>query len=118
MAFIRSIDMAENNEIQINLSLTKEEYGLLGQRTEKLILLPMDEGSLNKKLTTGKLGNSSRVMLPKKLLGAVGIPEPDKKVKSNFFRVNGDTLLLIKLSESMQGIPVFGEEYEKGLNRS
>lgn len=39
MADIQSIDM-KNGKILVNLRLTKEEYNLLGQLTEQLLLLP------------------------------------------------------------------------------
>ena len=110
MSVIRSIDMSKDSEVQITLTMSKEEFSLLKQKTDGLLLLPSDAVSLNKKLTTGKLGNSNRIMLPKKLLTSLEIPDPVKKVDSNIFRVDGDVFLLIKLNEAKQGVPVFGED--------
>ena len=67
MADIDSIDM-KNDKIIVNLKLTKEEYRLLKQSTKKLLLLPSEMSILSESLTTGKLGNSNRIMLPSKIL--------------------------------------------------
>ena len=70
----------------------------------------MDTESLNEKLTTGKLGNSNRIMLPNKILKKYGIKKLSKKVPSKIFEYNGNKLLVIKLEESKIGIPVFEED--------
>jgi hypothetical protein len=102
--------MSKDSEIQVTLTMSKEEFALLKQRTDGLLLLPSDPVSLSKKLTTGKLGNSNRIMLPKKLLTKLEVPDPVKKVDSSIFRVDGDVFLLIKLNDAKQGVPVFGED--------
>lgn len=106
MAEIRSVDM-EKSEITINLRVSRKEYDLLNQVTTNLVLLPADSGILDNMLTTGKLGNSNRIMMPKKILKKMNITVLDKKVPAKLFRIGGDVFLLIKLKESKLGIPVF-----------
>ena len=111
MAEIRSIDM-KNNEIIINLRISRQEYDILKQNTDNLILLPSDRDTLNQTLTTGKLGNSNRLMLPKKLLDKEGVKILHKKVPARMFKTNGEILLLVKLEEFREGIPMFKEDGE------
>jgi hypothetical protein len=109
MADIRNIDM-EGGEIFVSLRISKDEYTLLGQKTENLMIVPSAKDSMTYELTTGKLGNSNRIMIPKRMLNREGIDSMRKKVPCSVFRSNGDTYLLIKLSESRQGIPEFEED--------
>ena len=111
MAEIRNINM-DNSEIMVNLKISKEEYDLLKQNTDSLILLPSNYDMLNHTLTTGRLGNSNRIMLPKKLLERGGVSALQKKVPARIFKANGDIFLLVKLEESRTGIPVFKEDME------
>ena len=106
MAEIKSIDI-NGNEIIISLKVLKEEYSIIGNKIKDLLILPSDKQALNKALTTGKIGNSNRVMLPKKFLESAGITKLKKKVKSNIFKINGDIYLLIKLQDGKIGIPRF-----------
>lgn len=108
MAEIKGIDMHDGT-IDIRLSVSREEYKILQHHTSDIVLLPAGGNSLAYSLTTGKLGNSNRVMLPKKFLEAFRIGELEKKVPSNIFTMNGDAFLLIKLKSSKLGIPVFRE---------
>ena len=111
MAEIYSMDM-RNSEILVSLRITKAEYRLLEQETKGLVLLPTGPETLDEMLTTGKLGNSNRIMMPKKNMAKHNVRQLPKKVMSKIFRMNGDTILLIKLKESKVGIPVFKEESE------
>jgi hypothetical protein len=108
MAEIRSIDINSNN-ILINLRVSKSEYEILKHKTHDLLLLPADQDTLDRRLTTGKLGNSNRIMLPKKLLERHNIKEVIKKAPSKAFDINDEVFLLIKLKKSTLGIPVFKE---------
>ena len=90
--------------------VSKEEYELLKQKTDNLIVIPSGRETLNQSLTTGKLGNSNRIMLPKKMLESEGVKTLRKKVPAATFKANGDVYLLIKLKESELGIPVFEED--------
>jgi hypothetical protein len=111
MAEIRNINM-DSSEILINLRVSKQEYELLKQNTRNLILLPSNSDILNQTLTTGRLGNSNRIMLPKKFLETGGVKILQKKVPAKIFKANGEVFLLVKLEESRTGIPVFGEDME------
>lgn len=111
MAEIRAVDM-EKSEIVINLRVSREEYELLNHVTNNLILLPADSGVLDQTLTTGKLGNSNRIMLPKKFLKKLNINNMNKRVPARLFKTGDDVFLLIKLKESKLGIPVFEEVNE------
>ncbi|RLJ07699.1 MAG: hypothetical protein DRP16_02970 [Candidatus Aenigmatarchaeota archaeon] len=104
MAEIRSIDL-KNNEIIVSLRVSKEEYALLHQKTDDILIIPAGIKDLNQTLTTGKLGNSNRLMLPKKVLEKNNIPELDKKVKSKIFLLDGNAYLLVKLKEVLPKIP-------------
>ncbi len=107
MAEICSIKMDDGN-ILVNLHISKSEYDLLGNYTRDLLLLPTHMDFLNRQLTTGKLGNSNRIMLPKKILKKFEIVKLEKKIASKTFRVNDEIYLLIKLKKSTIGIPDFG----------
>lgn len=104
MAEIRSIDL-KDNEIIISLKISKEEYNLLQQKTDDILVIPAGLKDFDQKLTTGKLGNSNRIMLPKKILEKNNIPGIDKKVRSKIFILNEDAYMLVKLRESAVKIP-------------
>ncbi len=107
MADIQSINMGDH-EIIVNLRISNSEYELLKNRRYDLVLLPSDSSSLHNALTTGRLGNSNRIMVPKKMLEREGI-KMQKKVPSKVFKINDATYLLIKLNESFRGIPSFSD---------
>jgi len=109
MSEIKSIDVQEG-KMDIKLSITQNEYKILQHHTEDILVLPSGRDSLVNSLTTGKLGNSNRIMVPKKLLELHNIRELDKKVPSGVFVVDGDAFLLIKIKKSGLGMPKFGEE--------
>lgn len=106
MAEVSSIDVS-GGRINLNLRITKEEYELLRDRTSDILLLPADKAFFERSLTTGKLGNSNRIMLPKKILKRFNMKKMKKKVPAMDFILNGDIFLLIKLKESEFGIPKF-----------
>lgn len=108
MADIRSIDM-KGDEIHVGLKISKNEYELLGQETRDLLLIPAHPNILDRLLTTGRLGNSNRIMLPKKILDKYDIKYLEKKVPAKAFRINDEVFLLIKLKKSTIGIPTFRE---------
>jgi hypothetical protein len=109
MADIDSIDM-KNDKILVNLKLTKDEYKLLKQSTKRLLLLPTESNILDELLTTGKLGNSNRIMLPNKILHRHNVTKLLKRVPSRVFDLDDEKFLLIKLQEFILGKPIFGEE--------
>ncbi len=104
MAKIESIEM-KNSKIFLNASITEEEYKLLNQCKNAIII----SEEFDENLTTGKLGNSNRIMLPKKILKKHKI-ELKGKVPAKIFDVEGKILLLIKLDEKITGVPEFKEE--------
>lgn len=108
MAEIRSIDI-KRDDIIVNLKVSKNEYELVGNNTSNLLLVPTSQEFLNRPLTTGKLGNSNRIMLPKKILEKFEIRKLEKKVPARTFSVDDEVFLLIKLKRSTFGIPVFKE---------
>ncbi|MCK4335408.1 MAG: hypothetical protein KAW40_01660 [Candidatus Aenigmarchaeota archaeon] len=108
MAEIHSIDIKMDNVI-VNLKISRDEYELLGHNTSELLLLPANLEFLNRPLTTGKLGNSNRIMLPKKILEKFEIKNLVKKAPARTFRVDDEVFLLIKLKGSSLGIPKFKE---------
>lgn len=108
MAEIKSIDVKGSN-IEVKVNLNKEEYRLLRNNTADLVVFPSGNESLVYSLTTGKLGNSNRIMIPKKLLETFKIREMDKKVPANIFTIEGDYYILMKIKKSEVGIPKFSE---------
>lgn len=109
MAEIRKIDI-ENNEILVNLKISKHEYEQLKQKTDNMILIPSGPDVFNQTLTTGRLGNGNRIMLPKKILEKENVKTLQKKVPVRIFKTNGGVYLLIRLEESQTGIPKFKEQ--------
>jgi len=108
MAEIRNIEM-QSGGIEMKLSISAEEYRILEHHLTDLLVVPCGKDTLTHSLTTGKLGNSNRVMLPKKMLEYFKIDVLEKKVSSNIFVLNDSAFLLIKLKESDFGIPKFRE---------
>ena len=109
MADIKSIDM-DGGKIELKLSITAEEYKILKHSMTDLVVLPCGRESLKYLLTTGRLGNSNRIMLPKKMLEMFQISVLDKKVPTNIFIVDDNAYLLIKIKKSEFGIPKFEED--------
>lgn len=103
MAIIRSINM-EKGEIILNLTISEEEYSLT-ENMKEMIIVPEN---FDESLTTGKLGNSNRIMLPKKILKKHDI-ELRGKAPAKIFEMGGKKFLLIKLEEKRIGIPEFKE---------
>jgi hypothetical protein len=109
MANIDSMNI-KNDRIVVKLEMSKNEYKMLRHSTKNLILLPTELSILSELLTTGKLGNSNRIMLPKKILYKNNVTKMLKKVPAQVFDLNDEKFLLIKIQESMIGKPVFGED--------
>ena len=106
MANIDSISV-NDNKINVNLKLSKKEYEIIKNSLgDDVIILPSSNNSLSTRLTTGRIGNGNRLMLPNKFLQRNGVEKLEKKVPANAFKVNGDTFLLIKL-KSLIKIPSF-----------
>jgi hypothetical protein len=110
MAEIKSIDV--NDKIEIKLTINRDEYKILKHHVTDLVVLPGGKESLTYTLTTGKLGNSNRIMLPKKVLSAFEVGGLDKRVPAKIFKIDGDSFLLIKIKRSELGIPKFKDKEE------
>ena len=108
MSHVNSINVRKG-EIRVNLTISKNEYDLIGNNTKNLLILPANMEFLNRQLTTGKLGNSNRIMLPKKILDKFEITNLEKKIPARAFEIDDDVFLLIRLKRSTIGIPVFKE---------
>lgn len=106
MAEVQSIDM-KGREIVVNLKISQQEYKSLQQTTKDLLLVPTSSAILNELLTTGKLGNSNRIMMPNKILKRHNIPHLLKKVHAKIFDLDEEQFLVIKLKESKTGVPIF-----------
>jgi len=111
MADLNSIDL-RNDRILLNLKVSKEEYEFLKQATTDIMVIPANSKFMSNLLTTGKLGNSNRLMLPKKILDKLDVKRMEKKVPGKIFRLNGSVYLLTRLHGKKNGIPVFGGENE------
>ncbi len=109
MAEIRNINVRKN-DIELTLSISREEYKIIQNNTRDLIVLPYNTETLRYSLTTGKLGNSNRIMMPKKVLQLFKIKELDKKIPSTIFTLNSDCFLLSKIKKSTKGIPKFRDD--------
>jgi hypothetical protein len=99
MAEINSIKFREDG-IFLALKITKEEYEFLQQATADIIIVPAGSKPMDRLLTTGKLGNSSRLMLPKKALDRLEVKAMDKKVPGRLFKLEGSVYLLVRLHEN------------------
>ena len=106
MAEIKTINF-ESDDVLVNLKLTKQEYLQLQSSTKDLIVLPTEPSILSDILTTGKLGNGNRIMVPGKLLKKEGMDELIKKVNSKIFYLNHEKYFLIKLDDVNKHIPKF-----------
>lgn len=106
MARLKRIDMAENG-ITLVVEISREEYKLIGPGKD-LLVVPKDDSFLSEDLTSGRLGNSNRIMVPTKLLRNHNVVELPKKVPARIFEVKDQKYLLIRLKRSAL-IPEFGE---------
>jgi hypothetical protein len=111
MAEINKIEIKDGN-ILVNLKINKSEYELLGNKVSDILLAPKTDDFFNLLLTTGRLGNSNRVMIPKKILEKFEIKEMEKKVRAKAFKIDDEVFLVIKLKRAAFGIPVFKEVSE------
>lgn len=112
MADVSSIDIKKDG-ISLTLGISKEEYEFLKQSTSDLMVVPISSKFMSQLLTTGKLGNSNRLMLPKKILDKLDVKMMDRKVSGRIFRLNGSVYLLTRLHGKKNGIPVFGGESDE-----
>ena len=106
MAEIRSVNV-KKDELFLNLKVSSEEYEFLKQTTSEIALIPTGQRFMSQPLTTGKLGNSTRLMLPKKSLDRLEVKKMDRKVPGRIFKIEGNVYLLARISGKRKGVPVF-----------
>jgi hypothetical protein len=107
MALIKSVSF-DGDEIYLQVSISNKEYRQLQPSTKDIMVLPTN--SLEDTLTVGKLGNSNRIMLPKKTQKRYNIETLPKRAKAKIFELGNSKYLLINLSGKKIGVPNF----EKG----
>ena len=112
MADISSIDV-KNDCMLLSLKVSREEYDFLKQSTCDLMVIPAGSRFMNQPMTTGKLGNSSRLMLPKKSLDRLDVKKMRKKVPGRVFRLDGNVYLLVRLHGKTRGVPEFEGEHDE-----
>ncbi len=105
MARLKHIDM-DGNRITLVLEISHIEYKLIGSK-EEMLVVPKDDSFLSEELTTGKIGNGNRIMVPNKLLKSYEFKLP-KKVPARIFDAQDEKYLLIRLKKSSL-IPEFEE---------
>lgn len=108
MANLRTIERGEG-EVYVTLKMSHREYDILKESEDDLLVLPVN-GYLVDELTTGKLGNGNRIMLPSKILKRHGMEELKKKISSRIFELTDGKYLLCKLDEDKPGVPAFMED--------
>ena len=102
MSEINSVKFREDG-IYLTLRISQEEYEFLRQATSDIMVIPADSRSMDKLLTTGKLGNSSRLMLPKKVMERLEVKSVDKKVPGRLFKLHGSVYIFVRLHENKRG---------------
>lgn len=108
MAELTAVDKSKDR-ILVTLQVTRQEYDLLRDSEDEMLILPAGGEVFADELTTGTLGNGNRVMLPNRMLERNKVTTLNKKLKSRIFDVEGRKYLLIKLEEAGRGVPVFRE---------
>ena len=108
MAKVLSVDM-KGGKILLNLSISKDEYRVLDSATKDILVLSTE--TLSESLTTGKLGHSNRIMLPKKVLKKHGMDSLPKKAPADIFDLIDSKFLVIKVEDKKIGVPRFGDKY-------
>lgn len=96
MANVKSLE-TKDKKMLVCLELSAEEYKTLNNETRGLIVLPTGSRTLNHVLTTGRLGNGNRIMVPQRFLESKNISKLEKKVLAKLFEQNGQIFLLIRL---------------------
>ena len=109
MAEMRKIDIKDDG-IAVTLTVTSEEYKIIGSSAKNFVVLPTDSSILSDVLVTGKLGNGNRIMIPNKFLRASEIPGLKKNVQAKIFKLKSEKYLLIKLDEDLRHVPRFNSE--------
>ncbi len=106
MASIDSIDV-EPDRVVAKVVLSIEEYGALNSATRDILIAPVGHDNLELLLTVGKIGNGNRIMLPNRVLKAVGIDKLPRKAPAKIFFLRGNKYLVACIEGDSEGIPFF-----------
>lgn len=96
MASIKTIEV-EDRKVKVLFEMTKDELMALQNETNDVGVVPLSR--FNETLTTGTIGNSNRIMFPKRLLRKHNIPVLPKHVDTMVLSINGKKLVVIKLQD-------------------
>lgn len=107
MSLLRKIQL-DKDDVFITLKLTKKEYEIIAPEVREFIVIPTNK--LDKTLTTGKIGNGNRIMIPNNLLKKHDMKVLKKHVQSRIIDLDDKKFLIIELEKKKLGVPVFGEE--------
>jgi len=97
----------KDNDIEVTLKVSQAQYKLLKEAEEDLLVLPTDTDCMAFELTTGKIGNGNRVMLPNKILARNEVKVLHKKLPSRIVEIDGRKLLVCVLEDERPGMPKF-----------
>ena len=103
MAGLINVDF-RMDKILVTLEVTSDEHQLIKYHREMLIV---PTNALNDTLTTGKLGNSNRIMLPNKIMKKNSVESLKKKVPSTIVKARNGKYLVIQLEGPRTDIPEF-----------
>ena len=109
MAKLKGIEL-EDDHFLVSFRISKKEYELFKHGNKHFLLVPLN-GMYNQ-LTIGTLGNSYRLMLPKKFLKEHEIIEDElpKKADAGVFSIGGEKYLTVKITPSAIRKPKFEGE--------
>ncbi len=99
MARMKNIKI-ESDEITVVLSITKNEYEMIGTQIDGITILPTNGEFFERELITGKIGNGNRIMVPNKFLEHHDILKLRKRVPCRLFDFNKEKYLFIKMEDS------------------
>lgn len=106
MADLKSIDL-EGGNTYVTLKVSDSEYSIIRLSNKGFVILPTSDEVLDEVLTTGKIGNGNRIMMPNRLLNKHEVEKLIKKVPARIFDVDDSKYLLIKLEEHRNAFPQF-----------
>jgi len=98
MADINSIKIGKK-DILLTLKISMDEYKLIDNSLKNLLIIPSDTNFLTQNLTTGELGNSRRMMLPKKVLKKYDRLYLQKKIPGRIFEINNRVFVIAELKK-------------------
>ena len=106
MAKLRGIEL-DDGTYTVSFRVSKKEYEMFKRGDSHFLLVPLT--GFRDKLTIGTLGNSYRIMLPKKFLKENKIPEEDlpRKADAGVFSIGEERFLAVRIGESSMKSPVF-----------